>query len=201
MIMICAFSRLTIAKLIKDQVGKTLLSTFLDSWVSHFGKPQQVLVDAAANLSSKEWLRWGEAWGVKIMCAPGSCQYQNGLVERAVRTLKCALKVITKIQPKMSFEEKLRVACFAKNNAPSTVHNHPPVTIMTGRTSLLEEYTRPIEPETSTAAEDQERIRVALAMVIKAEIVKKEADRIIRIATNRNLRAHTVNPPPPMSGI
>ena len=70
-----------------------------------YGLPKQVFVDAGTNLNSKEFLEWGEAWGCRIHCAPPECQYQNGTVERGIRTLKLALKVITAETPKLSFEK------------------------------------------------------------------------------------------------
>ena len=69
--------------------GRNALSTFLNGWVRPMGKPRRILMDnGGPGLRSTIWTDASDTSGWQIVTTPPLAQSQNGIAERAVRSLK-----------------------------------------------------------------------------------------------------------------
>ena len=86
-----SFSRFTMTRKLfgpSAQSGPKLLQCFVANWVSAYGVPETVYSDAGTVFTHSLWHEWSELYGVKIVPASARSQWQNGLCERTIDTIK-----------------------------------------------------------------------------------------------------------------
>ena len=75
-------TRFCVAKLIRDKQPKTILKSFLLSWISMFGAPQKLLTDNGGEFNNDEMRQVGDSFNIKIMTTAAESPWSNGVCER-----------------------------------------------------------------------------------------------------------------------
>ena len=86
-----SFSRFTMTRKLfgsSAQSGPKLLQCLVANWVSAYGVPETVYSDTGTVFTHSIWLEWSELYGVQLVPAFARSQWQNGLCERTVDTMK-----------------------------------------------------------------------------------------------------------------
>ena len=86
------FSRWVEAIPMQDSTAETTLRSFLTSWVSRFGAPQNIITDRGVQFESTLWREAMTVLGTKRSRTTAYHPQSNGLIERVHRRLKEAVK-------------------------------------------------------------------------------------------------------------
>ena len=89
---ICRVTRHFEAIPLRDITAKSCADNFMLHWVARFGAPSTITTDRGRQFTSTLWHELAEFLGAKLLHTTSYHPACNGLVERAHRTLKAALK-------------------------------------------------------------------------------------------------------------
>ena len=167
-----------------------LLHTFTANWIASYGIPTRIYSDAAGVGDSGAWKQWSELHGVGLAQAAARCQWQNGICERAVDLVKTTTKRIREMDSSLSFVKAIEQALFVKNCTPVLGTLVSPMTIMTGRPTILDDtkVNQLIQLESSNS--NLATLSLMRMSEIRQEIQKIDARRAVELGLKRNLRAH-----------
>ena len=156
------------------------------------GKPQRIISDnGGPGFKNQAWQEASHTFGWQLVNAPPNTQSQNGLAERAVRTLKVALKNIlsTESRPKIS-QKYVTMAVIAKNHAPHTITGIPPALAMTGRSDILAGFAQTAfnhNPE-STSPVVKQMNSARNIMNARNAVIHADANHAIRTCISRPIK-------------
>ena len=145
--------------------------------------------DAGTVFTHSLWHEWSELYGVKIVPASARSQWQNGLCERTIDTVKQVTHRLLAKNKESNLVRALEKATFAKNCTPILGTMWPPFTIMTGRPTILDE-TR-VEQLIQLTTQDQHYLHQTSVMDllrIRREIQETDARQAIKKALAHPLR-------------
>ena len=127
-----------ISSLIVDTKETTLIGILINDWARPVGKPRWITMDAGSPaMFGADWDGFGYAYVIQLIHAPRSIPYQNGLAERAARSLRAGIRVILTENGTRPSQKVLAHAVMARTHLPNTVSGIPPELEMTGRSDLL----------------------------------------------------------------
>ena len=109
--------------------GGDALSTFLKDWARQLGKPRRILHDTCGT-GFRNQLRTEaiDTSGWKIIMAPPGTQSQNGLAERAVLSLKVAVRNALSAESRPVAGQRVStLSVISKNHAPNTINGAPTI--------------------------------------------------------------------------
>ena len=102
------------------------------------GKPRRITMDAGPpGMYGAEWDQFSHAYSVQLVNAPPYALYQNGLLERAVRSLKAGIRAVLTEEGAIPPHRILSQVVIARNHVPRTFTGIPPALAMTGRCDIL----------------------------------------------------------------
>ena len=137
--MIDGLSRFVNCSLLSRLSGECVVQTFINDWVRTLGKPRRILLDnGGPGFKNQSWTEASHVFGWKLVQAPPNTQPQNGLAERAARSLKVEVRNILSTESRPLIEQRiLTMAVIAKNRAPRAITGIPPPLAMVGRCDIL----------------------------------------------------------------
>ena len=130
-------SRFCMSRELYAETGSALLHCFTCNWVAAYGVPQILFADAAPVFTSKEWSEWTDLHGVALTQAVARNQWQNGLCERAIDTVKQLAKQLLVTKKVNKLQKAVEHSIFVKNSTPTLGTLLSPFTIMTGRPTIF----------------------------------------------------------------
>ena len=123
-----------------------------------------------------EWGKFIHAYVAQLVHAPRSAAYQNGMAERAARSLKAGIRAIMTQGGARPSQMVLTQAVVARNHVPHTVAETPTALATTGRCGLLSGHaatTWAQNPDTANPAvrqsNAQQHILAARTAVLRAD--------------------------------
>ena len=87
-VIIDRFSKLISLTALARQDEETIFKTFLHNWIYRYGKPKSVLSDRGRNFEGNYWKKRLSELGIKQEFSSPYQHQSNGLVERAIRTMR-----------------------------------------------------------------------------------------------------------------
>ena len=192
LIVVDSLSRYINCSLLKRVTGDCILETLLNDWVRTLGKPRKILTDHhGPGFRSKIWTDASDIYGWQLITAPPSTQSQNGLAERAVRSLKVAVRNILSTESRPKIDQMiLTQAVIAKNHAPHAITGIPPALAMLGRSDILSGHAQVAfnhDPETNSPMIKQMN---SLRNIMNARnaVIHADANHAIRTCINRTTK-------------
>lgn len=85
------FTRWPVAVPLKDMTAETVVTSFFDHWISHYGTPTKITTDQGSQFESQLFKAFASFIGAQKIRTTTYHPQSNGLVERFHRTLKAAL--------------------------------------------------------------------------------------------------------------
>ncbi|CAK8686304.1 unnamed protein product [Clavelina lepadiformis] len=86
------YTRYPVAIPLKDITAKTCADAFILNWVANFGVPKIITSDRGRQFTSQLWHEMAKFMGTKLIHTTSHHPQSDGMLERAHRTLKTALK-------------------------------------------------------------------------------------------------------------
>ena len=184
-----AFSRLCVARRIRNKQPSSVVQAFMEAWVgSGYGKPDSFHMDNGGEFTGEEVMEMASKLGVKVNTTAANSPFSNGLCERNHAVVDCMLEKLQHEHPSVPFETLLSWACTVKNymsmhagyspyqivfgrnpSLPGFEDEHalPALTPPKGKTLL--EHLKVLETSRSafTEADSSERIKRALSHKIR----------------------------------
>ena len=175
--------------------GKCVLDAFLNDWVRPLGKPRRILLDnGCPGFKNHLWAESNHVFGWQLAQAPPKTQSQNGLAERAVRSLKVAAGNILSSESLPKIEQTvLTLAVIAKNHAPHTITGLPPAMEMLGRSDILSGFAQTAfnhNPD-STAPAVKQMNSVRNITNAQNAVIHADANRAIKTCIIRSAKGHS----------
>ena len=135
--MVDCLSRFAIFPLINDFREATMAGALMNDLIRPLGKPRRIIPDnGPPGMRGQEWGDLSHAFCIQLAHAPKETPNRNGLVERAVRSIKVALGKLlldVTVQPPQALITQVTMA---RNHCPHIVTGNPPALAMTGRSDL-----------------------------------------------------------------
>ena len=120
-------TRFSICALIVDAKASTLINILIGDWIPPIGKPRRINTGAGSpGMFGAHWDQFIHEYAIQLTHAPRSASYQNGMAERAGRSLKEGLRAILTEEGDRPSQKILTQAAMARNHVPHTVTGIPP---------------------------------------------------------------------------
>ena len=137
--MVNCLTLFAIFSLVKDFRAANLTSELMNDSIRPLGKPRMIIADnGPPGMTGQEWGDLPHAFCIQRAHSTTETPQQNGLMERASRSIKIALQQLlldVNVQPSHALITQVTMA---RNHSPHTVAGIPPALAMTGRSDLLE---------------------------------------------------------------
>lgn len=142
------FSRFTITRFVETIDVKATIN-LLNEVFTIYGIPKRMRTDQGSTWKAEEFIEYVNRLNIKTEMSAPYAQWQNGLVERAMRTVKRAAisaivirdkeraegKTATDMAIKTSIRNKVKRAIYVYNRTPHSTTGHSPIEILWGRKS------------------------------------------------------------------
>ena len=159
------------------------------------------LSDRGPGFVGKIWQEFSDTYSFLHICVPKSAPHSNGLIERQVGLLKEGFKCARERNSTMTGPQLMEMVTTTRNLIPSIGTGVAPLTAICGRSDIftaLEEM-----PALSDlvdhggvhgAAINNVHVNLKEMCVLRTHLMAFEADRIVSICQQRQVRAGTNNP-------
>ena len=117
---------------------------FLNDWVRPLGKPRRVLMDQGRpGFRSGSWTQASDIFGWQLVADPVRTHSQNGLDERAARSIRTGVRNLLAAESYPKPEQRIiTLAATGKNRAPHSWAGLPSALAMLGRCDILDGIAR-----------------------------------------------------------
>ena len=162
----------------------------MNDWVRPLGKPRRIISDnGPPGVKGKEWRDLPHASCIQLARALKETPQQNGLVEKAVRSIKVAQKQLlldVNFQPSKA---PLTQVAMARNHCPHTGAGNPPALAMNGASDLLEGHAAAAWNRDPHSIDPAVRSMNSMGHILNARnaIIADDATRALVTCANRNL--------------
>ena len=124
--------------MLQDFRDVALTGTPLGDRIRPIGQPLRIIDDREfPGMTGVEWGALPHTYRIQLVHAPKSAPLQNGLVARAVRTVKVAIRQLLTNAAVAPSQNVVTLVTTARNHVPHTVTGLPPALEMTGRSDFL----------------------------------------------------------------
>ena len=190
LLVIDCLSRFAICTLLPNVKAGTLTGVLLNDWIRPIGKPRRIICDnGPPGMTGAEWGDLSHIYCIQIAHAPKTAPQQNGLAERAVRSIKTATRQLMSGPNMAPSQTILTQVTMARNHVPHTVTGIPPALAMTGRADLLAGHASTAWNHDPQSIDPAVRQTNAMRNIPNARsaLIRADAERALVTCANRNL--------------
>ena len=133
------WTRFPIAVPMPDSTTENCIKVFLNSWVSYFGVPEQLVTDRGTQFTSHLWRDLMRSLGIRHNLTTAYHPQSNGIVERFHRQLKQALKCKV-AQKHLDWPNQLPLILLSLRSTPKQNLDTSPAELVFGQAPRLPGY-------------------------------------------------------------
>ena len=122
-----------------SRLSVDVISGIQQNWISWAGAPRHLVVDAATELNSEEFMQFSQRFNIQCTTICPEAHWQNGKIERHGQFLQEMLSKVDAEHPVTSYQELQHALnqCTQSKNMLSIRHGYSPQVIVFGKQSRL----------------------------------------------------------------